>query len=832
MDEALVQLQRLREQQRDLEQRKEALQRALEELKLSNSFYFDHYDLAPVAYFTLSDTGLILQCNHAAAAVVGVSVKDLLGKWFARVLHERDRNKFQRLFSRLGETQQQLSGELRMEKGDGQTWVNLVCSARRKAGEIEVDIVLSDVTQRKLAELALMESQARLSAMIEWTPEAILVHRVGKILFVNPACIKMFGAASSPDLVGRQTYELIHPDFRDQQAGRMNSILQRVPIQPWVDSKFLRLDGTPFNVEVQGTAINYDGESAIHVCVRDISERRRTEDALEENREKYRALSEAAFEAVFISENGKCLEQNKRAQEMFGYTEEEALGQFGTRWIVPQDRERVMKNMLSGYELPYEVSGLRKDGSSFPATIRGRMMHYHGKTVRVTSMADITEIKRAEDALRLAASVFTHAREGISITDTGGTIIDVNDAFTRITGYGRDEVLGKNSRILQSGRHGKEFYQAMWSDLLEKGHWSGELWNRNKWGEEFVEKLTISAVHDESGSVRNYVALFSDVTQRRKMENKLENSENAIRMLFKLSPIGMAMVDHASGRFLEVNDSVLAATGYTEEEFLNLNFWDITPKEYEAQELEQIRELNENGRFGPNEKEYIRKDGSRYPISISGSSFTDANGRSVVWGVIEDISERKSAENKIRYLAFYDLLTNLPNRRLLHDRLRQTLAASRRHSWYGALMFLDLDNFKPLNDRRGHEAGDLLLKEVAKRLMACVRGVDSVARFGGDEFVVLLGEMGESAGDAAAQAGVVAEKIRTALAEPYLLTIQQDGAAGLEIEHRCSASIGVVMFGNDEASEDDILKWADAAMYQAKDAGRNAIRFHEAKGRR
>ncbi len=186
------------------------------------------------------------------------------------------------------------------------------------------------------------------------------------------------------------------------------------------------------------------------------------------------------------------------------------------------------------------------------------------------------------------------------------------------------------------------------------------------------------------------------------------------------------------------------------------------------------------------------------------------------------VIERHRAEEQIRSLAFYDTLTQLPNRRMLDDRLKQAMASSKRSAHYVALMFLDLDNFKPLNDTHGHAVGDLLLIQVAQRIAGCVREMDTVARFGGDEFVVMLSELAENKAESSAQAGQVAEKIRSILAEPYVLT----GKSNEIIEHRCTASIGVVMFINHEASLDDILKWADQAMYQAKDDGRDSIRFY------
>ena len=196
-------------------------------------------------------------------------------------------------------------------------------------------------------------------------------------------------------------------------------------------------------------------------------------------------------------------------------------------------------------------------------------------------------------------------------------------------------------------------------------------------------------------------------------------------------------------------------------------------------------------------------------------------------GITREITERKQLEDQVRQLAFYDPLTQLPNRRLLNDRLAQALAASKRNACHGALMFLDLDNFKSLNDAWGHSLGDSLLIEVAHRLKNCVREVDTVARFGGDEFVVMLGELDPGKVQSLELSRSVAEKIRMSLAEPYCLTTRQNGRPDSLVAHRCSASIGVVVFLGNDSSQDELLKWADAAMYQAKGAGRNSIRFYD-----
>jgi diguanylate cyclase (GGDEF)-like protein len=200
-----------------------------------------------------------------------------------------------------------------------------------------------------------------------------------------------------------------------------------------------------------------------------------------------------------------------------------------------------------------------------------------------------------------------------------------------------------------------------------------------------------------------------------------------------------------------------------------------------------------------------------------------ANAVTRVVVVSNDITNRRAAEEQIHRLAYFDPLTMLPNRRLLIDRLRLIMATTRRNSRFGALLFLDLDNFKPVNDAHGHGVGDLLLVEAAGRLTKCVREVDTVARFGGDEFVVLLGDLDATKAESESAAFLVAEKIRNRMSEPFVLPVHHQGEEDHFIKHQCTSSIGVVLFLDGEYCEEDILRWADIAMYQAKENGRNQV---------
>jgi len=309
----------------------------------------------------------------------------------------------------------------------------------------------------------------------------------------------------------------------------------------------------------------------------------------------------------------------------------------------------------------------------------------------LTQFTLLAENREADDAIRIAAVTF-NTQEGIMITRPDGEILRVNQAFQEITGYTAEEVIGKNPRIFQSGRHDPAFYQAMWSSISNSGKWMGEIWDKRKNGEIYPKSVTITAVRDIHQQVTHYVAIF------------------------------------------------------------------------------------------------------------------------------RDISTLKQSEQEIHQLAFYDPLTQLPNRRLLLDRLQQTMSSSLRSGRHGALLFLDLDHFKIINDTQGHGMGDLLLIEVAHRLHTCVREDDTVARLGGDEFVVVLENLSIDAIEAAAQTELVGEKIRLELDKPYVLN---------EFECLSTVSIGISLFHGHQESSADLLQHADVALYQAKMAGRNSIRFFD-----
>ncbi len=320
-------------------------------------------------------------------------------------------------------------------------------------------------------------------------------------------------------------------------------------------------------------------------------------------------------------------------------------------------------------------------------------------------------------------------------------------------------------------------------------------------------------------NVSENVSLHLEAAER---EKAARTSEQRYRLLLNHSPVGILHYDN-SLIITYCNDRFADMLDIPAERLHGLDMNTLK----DQSPLPAIRKALE-GELGYYEGDYrgTLSDVHRW-AAVTCAPSLDSEGK-IVGGVaiVQDITERKFAEEHIHHLAFYDSLTRIPNRRLLNDRLEQAIVAGRRTACYGALMFLDLDNFKPLNDTHGHKAGDLLLIEAAHRIGSCIRETDTVARFGGDEFVVLLSELKEEQSESTAGAGRVAEKIRASMSEPYRLVIRQNDGSEITIEHQCTSSIGVVVF-NHQATCEEVLKRADMAMYEAKGAGRNCVVFNK-----
>lgn len=431
--------------------------------------------------------------------------------------------------------------------------------------------------------------------------------------------------------------------------------------------------------------------------LKDAEQRRREQQALRESESRLRAITSALPDLMFVmDEDGRYLEVVASNPDLLYAADGQVVGKTVTELFEQEQAEaflgfiRRALGSQTGSSLIYQLDtqGGRR---TFESLARAMEVPFAHRRAVVILTRDITQRVKNETELRIAAVAFETV-QGMLVTDEHNRILRVNQAFTDITGYTPEEVIGHTPAIFSSGQHGPEFYRQMWQSITQRGHWQGEIYNKRKSGHLYPQWLSISAVRDGEGRISHYVASISDITQR-----------------------------------------------------------------------------------------------------------------------------KKDAE-QINHLAFYDALTGLPNRRLLAERIGQVQAAGHRGGTLGALIFIDLDNFKDINDLWGLPVGDQLLQQAAQRLNKAVRETDTVARLGGDEFVVLLGELSSEPGQAATRLEHLAHKLLSVLEQPYV-----------HESHilRGSASMGLVTLADHSLSADELLQQAELAMYEAKSAGKGKIRFFD-----
>jgi diguanylate cyclase (GGDEF)-like protein/PAS domain S-box-containing protein len=342
----------------------------------------------------------------------------------------------------------------------------------------------------------------------------------------------------------------------------------------------------------------------------------------------------------------------------------------------------------------------------------------------------------------------------------------------------------------------------------------------------------VTALRDAENEIIGYLLIGTDNTarkqievERKQLDQRLRDQQFYTRSLFE-SNIDALMATDSDGIITDVNKQMEVLTGCARNELIGTpsKGYFTDPERAHAGIMLVLKEK----KVSNYELTARAKDGKETVVSYNATTFYDREGRlQGVFADARDITERKLAEENMLKLAFHDSLTNLPNRRLLNDRLGQAMATSKRSGRYGALIFLDLDNFKSLNDTHGHSVGDLLLIEVADRISSCGREVDVVARFGGDEFAVILEDLTKDKTTSLTQTMIVAEKIRAILCKPYVLKVQHADKTATNIDHQSTASLGVALFLDHEVTTDEVIKWADTAMYLAKEAGGDSIRVFE-----
>ena len=574
----------------------------------------------------------------------------------------------------------------------------------RREGEVTGAVItFIDITGRKQAEDRLRKSNDLLQSVVENAPARIFwKDRDSRYMGCNTRFAKDAGHSSPDELTGKTDFDMGWKDQAELYRADDKAVMESGNAKLEYEEPQTTPDGNTIWLRTSKVPLRGESNQVIGILgvYEDITERKFVQLELQRNQdllnEAQRLGQLGSWELNLVSGELHWTDEVYRIFELdpaqFSPSYENFLNV-----IHPDDRDKLNQAYTQSLEdrQPYDFEHRLQFADGRVKWVREHCsseFDASGKPLRsVGAVQDVTGQHLAAEQLRIAAATF-ETQEAILIADPQANILRVNHAFEDLSGYRAEEMIGQNPRILQSGLHDAAFYQAMWSDLLSMGKWSGEIWDKRKNGEIYPKWMTITAVYDDHHQLTNYVAVSSD------------------------------------------------------------------------------------------------------------------------------ISQRKQSEQEIHQLAFFDPLTKLPNRRLLLDRLQQAMAVSLRSGRYGALLFLDMDHFKTINDTQGHAVGDLLLLEVARRLQACVREGDTVARLGGDEFVVVLEELSEQRDDAAAQTELVAEKIRNELNQPYMLG---------DYECHTTSSIGISLFHDHLDSVEELLKHADVAMYQVKATGRNAIRFFD-----
>ena len=557
------------------------------------------------------------------------------------------------------------------------------------------------VDQLRESDEHLRGSQENLSITLDSIGDAVIAtDAIGHITRMNPIAELLTGWLQS-DASGRhldEVFRIINSSTRQPVANPVKLVFERGEIVGLANHTVLiAKDGCEYQIADSAAPIRKLGGEIVGVVLvfSDVTEQYKINSELVATQAHLQAILDAIPDILFeVDRDGRVLRYHAHRSNLLATPSEVFLGKRIADVLPPAATKVCMRALedaaVNGYATGATYSLALPQGETWFELSVAAMPVVDDDLQHFTVLTrDVTQRKQAEAKLQLAASVFVNAGEGIIITDTENTIIDVNQSFTNITGYSRDEAIGQKTNILKSNRHNKQFYKAMWHELTEQGHWSGEIWKSRKNGEVYAELLTISAVRNNQGLIQQYVALFTDIT------------------------------------------------------------------------------------------------------------------------VI------KAHQSQLEYLAHFDVLTKLPNRVLLADRLQQAMSQNQRSGKHLAIAFLDIDGFKEINDRHTHEMGDKVLVMLTQRMQETLRKSDTLARLGGDEFVVVLTDL-----EAPSDCLPLVTRLLTAVAQPM-----QIATLNLQV----SASIGITYYPQpNDIDSDQLLRQADQAMYEAKVAGKNRYRVFDA----
>jgi len=668
-----------------------------------------------------------------------------------------------------------------------------------------------------------LHDKAMFEAMFNSITDAVIFADTDRrIVMTNSAVYKMFGYTDK-ELIG-QTTEILYAnkqDFEDQghRRYRTGSKAETAPYEV----RYRRKDGTVFLTETLGTQVK-DANGAVIGFIatfRDITERKQSEQALRDSEALIRMVIESALDAIIvIDDNSVIKEWNPQAEATFGWKAPEIIGQTLMETIIPpQHREahkQGLENLLKTGKGPIlnqrkELTALHQKGHEFPIELTIAPLRHGGAWTFSAFIRDLTERKQVEKQVRASeqelSAILNSMQDTYYRVGSDGHLTHVSPSVQQLLGHSPQQLLGTKLADLYVDPQGQEKFLAEMEnrgDAIE--NYEAQLRHRD--GSIIWVSTNAHYVRDEQGNPIGLEGTTRDVSLLKAAEDLnsrfgriLDNSSNEIYIF-----------DAESMRFSLVNQGARSNLGYSMQEMEQLTPLDLKPDFTLASFTELIQPLRE----GEQEQmvfqtHHRRKDGSLYPVEVR-LQLSYQESPPVFVAIIQDITERIQTQERLQYLAHHDALTTLPNRVLFTDRLSQSLAHAERYNRLVAVLFMDLDRFKLINDTMGHDFGDRALQTLAERLNECVRAGDTVARLGGDEFAIVLEDIVSA--DAVVQ---IARKILNVLSQSFLLD---------ERELFITTSIGISLFPLDGKDTQTLLKHADIAMYRSKDQGRNTYQFY------
>jgi diguanylate cyclase (GGDEF)-like protein/PAS domain S-box-containing protein len=757
-------------------------------------------------------------CNDTFLELTGYREDEMLGNSFHQLVHESiltgpQCQTNQCVFCNIPNQSRQLHviGELLWRKDGtcfpGEYWLRPLPTS---SGVTQSVVTIRDVSERKATEEKLRRTQFNLAESQRLTHIGSWSWRTNQreTVYWSDEHYRIFGMEPRDgDLGFEESLARIHPeDLTSFRELVRNSVAAKTRYETTI--RIVLPDGSIRHVRGVGNPVVDDSGNVVEFVgtTTDITEQKQAEKEL---RLAQFSLEHASAAVHWINSNGRIVYVNERACAALEYCRKELLS-LALPTVAPQITDETWKNfwdtIKSKGAISFESENKTKRGRVFPVEVNATYLAFDGQEYAFVFIRDITERKQIEQRLRTLSSAVDQSPASVVLTDIQGNIEYVNPKFSQLTGYSLEEAVGQNPRILKSGMQPAEVYRDLWSTVLAGGDWRGEFANKKKNGEIYWEAASIVPIKNPDGAITHLLAVKEDITERKRVEAAIRESEKRYRLLFERNLAGVFRAT-IEGRILECNPAAARILGYdSPEELLPLSASSLYHKDSDRHAL--ISELKSKKSLTNREIRYRRKNGQLIPVI---ANFTlvegDAGAGLMVEGTFVDITERIAAEQRAHSLAYFDPLTGLPNRTLLRDRLSQALATARRQRHKVALLFIDLDRFKIINDSLGHSVGDLLLQEVAKRLNKCVREQDTVARLGGDEFLIVLTHL-QKVQDAA----VVAERV------------MDEMTASLNIQGHAlnvSCSLGISIFPDHGPDGETLVKNADAAMYRAKQTGRN-----------